>query len=321
MVQQAFERYATGTQSAQQIAAWFNAQGARPRSKRGTTNFTKATITDMLANRFYTGVVSYRGDTMPGAHPAIVDEVLFERVERARHARRRLSTATSTRTATPYLLRGIARCSRCGQVLWCSPSRKGRRYRDSSRLKQARCDMRYESVVADVIDEQVAELLQKLLLPEDWQQRLSERMGVRDEPGAKARRQSALGRLARLRELYLEGDMPRARYDAERGRLQADIERCEVELASVTFEPVATLTAIQEAWPEATDEERARMAQLILEEVHIDIDAKEVLYVKPRAAMLPLFELVRDEKVWPGDPERAVSGSHGHTIPRADIGS
>jgi hypothetical protein len=63
------------------------------------------------------------------------------------------------------------------------------------------------------------------------------------------------------------------------------------------------------------------MAQLILEEVHIDIDAKEVLYVKPRAAMLPLFELVRDEKVWPGDPERAVSGSHGHTIPRADIGS
>lgn len=98
--------------------------------------------------------------------------------------------------------------------------------------------------------------------------------------------------------------MPRARYDAERGRLQADIERCEVELASVTFEPVATLTAIQEAWPEATDEERARMAQLILEEVHIDIDAKAVLYVKPRAAMLPLFELVRDEKVWPGDPER-----------------
>lgn len=52
----------TGTQSAQQIAAWFNAQGARPRSKRGTTNFTKATITDMLANRFYTGVVSYRGE-------------------------------------------------------------------------------------------------------------------------------------------------------------------------------------------------------------------------------------------------------------------
>ena len=27
--------------------------------------------------------------------------------------------------------------------------------------------------------------------------------------------------------------------------------------------------------------------------------------MKPRAAMLPLFELVRDEKVWPGDPERS----------------
>lgn len=127
--------------------------GHRGRGRvRGTTNFTKATITDMLANRFYTGMVSYRGETMPGAHPAIVDDVLFERVERARHARRRLSTATSARTATPYLLRGIARCSRCGQVLWCSPSRAGRRYRDSSRLKQARCDMRYESVVADVVE-------------------------------------------------------------------------------------------------------------------------------------------------------------------------
>lgn len=68
---------------------------------------------------------------------------------------------------------------------------------------------------------------------------------------------------------------------------------------------MATLTAIQEAWPEATEEERARMAQLILEEVHIDIDGKSVLYVKPRAAMLPLFELVRDERVLSGDPERS----------------
>ncbi len=117
MVQQAFERYATGTQSAQQIAAWFNAQGARPRSKRGTTNFTKATITDMLANRFYTGVVSYRGDTMPGAHPAIVDEVLFERVERARHARRVRIRG--------FLYRGILVAARRGR---CSASARVYRF-------------------------------------------------------------------------------------------------------------------------------------------------------------------------------------------------
>lgn len=304
LVREAFERYASGTVSAHAIASWLNEQGARPRSKRGLTRFTKATITDMLANRFYTGTVSYRGDLMPGAHDAIVDAVLFERVERVRHSRRRLGSAVK-RDALPYLLRGIARCSRCGQVLWCSRTARGRRYRDSSRLKQERCDIRFESVGAEIVESQVAALLRDIVLPEDWHARLAERLAAIDSSDARARRAQAKARLARLRDLYLEGDFPRGRYDVERARLLAEIERCDVELTATATVPFGTLRAMQEAWEEATDDERAKMASLILEEVYIDLDTKAVTYVKPRPAMLPLFALVRDGKVQPGDPERA----------------
>ena len=73
LVNQAYRLYDSGTQSAHQIAGWFNDQGVRPRSKRGLTRFTKATVMDMLSNPFYKGSVRYHGEELPGRHEACVD--------------------------------------------------------------------------------------------------------------------------------------------------------------------------------------------------------------------------------------------------------
>lgn len=42
----------------------------------------------------------------------------------------------------------------------------------------------------------------------------------------------------------------------------------------------------------------------VFEEVYVDLDAKSVVYVKPRPAMKPLFDILRAERVVFGDPER-----------------
>src|SRR5688572_13742461 len=102
-------------------------------------------------------------------------------VATTRSKRRRLSTATTTRATRTYMLRGLARCAICGQVMWCTPGSSGRRYRDASRLKARPCETRFESVGADVIEGQVAELISRLRLPHDWQERIVTYAGQQED--------------------------------------------------------------------------------------------------------------------------------------------
>lgn len=308
LVRGAFERYAGGTLSAEQVAQWLNEQGAEPRSKVGKTRFTKATVSDMLANPFYTGRVRYRGDVLPGVHEAIVAEELFDLVARVRSGRRRLGQALREHTARTYLLRGLARCVQCGHVMWCTPGSSGRsrRYRDASRLKQQRCSTRFESVDAELLEAQVARLVCQMRLPADWQRRLDEMLAAApDQLEAQARRRSIRARMERLQELRLDGDISRVRYESERAKLRAELEAVDALLGAARSEvPTEVLQGLAGAWPVATEEERAELVSLVFEEVYIDLDAKEVVYVKPRQAMRPLFDILRGEKVGLIDPER-----------------
>ena len=170
LVREVFRRYAEGRTSAHEIAAWLNAEGARPRSKRGITMFTKATVTDMLSNPFYVGRVRYRGEEMPGAHPPIVDQALFEACQEAKRSRRKNPAGNKAHPAHIYLLRGIARCAKCGGALWCSPEPIGLRYRDTANLKQRACSNKRASVMASTIDTQIGALIRKLQLPPEWRE-------------------------------------------------------------------------------------------------------------------------------------------------------
>ena len=306
LVREAYRRYATGTQSAHVIAGWLNDQGVWPRSKRGRTKFTKATVLDMLSNPFYAGRVRYHCEEFPGARKHLVDDALFARVTRMRARRRRLAPALKAHPARTYMLRGIGRCVACGRGLVCNASRAGRRYRDTSREKYAQCAARRHSVKAEVIEQQIGLLINRLDLPSDWQAEILERVSDPSEAETKRRRTGVKERLSRLNELYLDGDIGKLRYQVERATLGGELEGLDAALA-VADDPVDRVSVLRgyaDIWDAADEEERAGIVQAVLEEVYVDLDRAEVVIIKPRSQFLPLMRALWRDKLLHGDPER-----------------
>jgi DNA invertase Pin-like site-specific DNA recombinase len=112
LVQEMFERYATGQESDLMIAQWLNAAGARTGRNRP---FSRDAVRTILCNTTYCGYIGAKRDTgrtQKGLHEPIVSEELFVRVQEVRGWRNRVLKGGP---ASPdYLLRKLLRCDRCG---------------------------------------------------------------------------------------------------------------------------------------------------------------------------------------------------------------
>ncbi len=115
-VKQLFNMYAAGGTSLSGLAAWLNSRGFQTRNKRafkdslgntvsGPRAFTRDSVRWLLHNPFFTGKVSYRGQYYPGLHQAIIEEGLFNSVQkRLKDAKSRCKTFFC-RTARKKFLR------------------------------------------------------------------------------------------------------------------------------------------------------------------------------------------------------------------------
>jgi site-specific DNA recombinase len=119
-VRLAFERYATGKRSYQEIADELNEAGFHTRRGR---RFSKETVSQILSNPFYAGQVVYDegrqggvAKVYPGKHEAIVSEPLWNAARIARDRHRRVARKPQ-RQVEPYLLSRIACCHICGHKL------------------------------------------------------------------------------------------------------------------------------------------------------------------------------------------------------------
>ena len=61
----------------------------------------------MLQNRIYRGETTYKGNSYPGEHPAIIEQPLWDEVQ-AVFAKNRVERATGIRAKHPSLLAGLA---------------------------------------------------------------------------------------------------------------------------------------------------------------------------------------------------------------------
>ncbi len=87
--------------------------------------FTKLTLRSLLTNATYAGKVHYRGETYPGEHPAIIEEALWEDVNRDLSE----AGASSGVAHQPQqaLLGGLVICQHCQQPMIATYSAQGRR--------------------------------------------------------------------------------------------------------------------------------------------------------------------------------------------------
>ena len=292
----AFESYAPGNMSYQDIADRLNEAGYRTRSG---ARFSKDTIDDMLRNHFYAGKIVYgtkRKGQAPeifnGNHQAIISMELFEACEQVR-AKRRGTARSYHYQYKVYLLNAISVCSLCGRTLRAQGTSANRYYREMSRSRgYVDCPNAQKGVIAEVVEAQVEAIFRQLRLPPDWQAEVEALLDRETETEALNNRRARLeAEKRRLRQLYIKGEFQddEEAYDLERNRIQRELDALPTgDLASLD-EAAGMLEQLADVWDEADLTTKRDLLRLVLRQVEIDVQQGRVMSISPYPVFLPLF--------------------------------
>ena len=111
IAREVFERYANG-EMMKDIVESLTSRGLK--TYKGNS-FRIATLSQMMKNRKYIGEYRYSNTVVPGGLPAIIDNELFERVQRRMEANKR--APARSKATEEYLLSGKLFCGNCGKLV------------------------------------------------------------------------------------------------------------------------------------------------------------------------------------------------------------
>jgi DNA invertase Pin-like site-specific DNA recombinase len=280
--------------SDREVAEALYTAGYRTTGNRGPNLFTKDTVCRLLKNRFYLGELpDGNGGWMRGVHQPVLDEELFAQAQRARAGNRTRNSARVNQRHRLYALSGLAVCGTCGGRLHIHTARNGRaRIYCYQERQGAPCGQR--STFLDGIEDQLAAFLATFRLPEDTIAELLtryERLTTEQDDTEQQQRQVA-GRLERIKDLYMWGDLTREAYLTERNQLEQHLARLQTTTDRVALlRRVSTfLQDLPAAWAAATPEQRNALARTVLQSVEIRDD--RVVAIVPQPEFAPFFNLV-----------------------------
>lgn len=299
----AFELAAQGT-SAREVAQALNSRGYRTAGNQGNRPFTKDTVRGMLPNRFYLGELpDGNGKWRKGKHQPFISEELFNAVQEARMSCRS-GRSTVRRSSTTYSLSSLLWCHACRSKIRIQPGYKGRpRVFCAGRSQGLEC--KFQSTFLDVCEAQIEWYLENFVIPEDYQQRILDAhrklQSAYDDTEKQRARLNA--RLERIGERYDWGHMPKEKYLTQYEEIQKQLRALAPPEDKVkNLDRLAHfLSNVAEAWKEATQEQRNKLAKALFEEIWLENN--RVVGVKPRPELEPFFRLSYEEFVHTSDPE------------------
>ena len=177
LIRKAFELYATGDYSCEHLQQKLTDLGltTRPSAKRPTPKpLAVSTIHRLLADPYYTGIVTFKGKQYPGRHKPLISQELFDRVQEIRALR---SNNTRDRVHFHYLKGGILHCERChkagrrSRFVYTEAKGKGGTYAYylCRGRQDGHCDMPYLPV--SLVEDYVERHIRTLSLGSDFTQR------------------------------------------------------------------------------------------------------------------------------------------------------
>jgi site-specific DNA recombinase len=224
LVHELFDLYATGDYSMQALRIYFKDKGLTSSSG---SNLTLSSISNILSNPFYYGIISSRGRLFAGVHEPIISQSLFETCKLIRTGKgaRALPRKATKRN---YLYQRLLRCATCPYSLY-PEVQKGRTY---YRCHQEVCKG------TSVSEEQVTKQVEKTVRQWVFEPRfvvLLEAMCLNEvskntEPVAGKEKSLKLlqgqleGKLERLTDAYLEGALLRSEYDERKQKTLNELE-------------------------------------------------------------------------------------------------
>nr|NIM47524.1 recombinase family protein [Candidatus Aenigmarchaeota archaeon] len=108
LVKQAYKLYATGNYSLRELREVLADKGFKTRS---SSIIPKATLTEILQNKFYIGIVRWKGMEFKGNHKPLISKELFGQVQGVLRSH---DYAGERKRKHPHYLRGTVFCGECG---------------------------------------------------------------------------------------------------------------------------------------------------------------------------------------------------------------
>ena len=227
IVQEIFRMYAEG-KLVREILAYLEERGIR------TTNgkkFTFSILQKMLGSRRYIGEYKYGEVVIPNAVPAIIDETLFEKVQRRLEKNRR--AAASGKAKEDYLLTTKLFCGKCGvyMVGESGTSRTGNihRYYKCVNARKHTCDKKavQKEWIENLAVQKAFEIVNDEKIVDYLVDRLFELQGVANPrlPQLKAQMSDVLKKIGNIIQAIEQGII----FESTRDRL-AELEKQKSEL-------------------------------------------------------------------------------------------
>ena len=242
IIRQAFEMYAKGDISMDNIGVFFEAN--RLFGKNGKRiHRTRAYY--ILANPFYYGHFRYMGEIYEGKYEPIVSKKLFDKVQ---EVMKQKSRPRHKDKSEPQAYCGLLSCATCGMMITGE-------YRVKTQLNgtqhfytyyhctKKRRDMKCPEpcIRQEVLDEQISSLLQKVSMPRDWADYLNERLQKDKMESAQSVSllvsenekciQNIVVKLQRLLDGYLDQDIDKEVYRSKKSKLLSEEKSLEEEIS------------------------------------------------------------------------------------------
>ena len=217
VIVRAFEEFATGKHTLKSLAEFLAELGLETKNR---TPLAKASISRMLTNQAYLGLVKHKGEYYEGRFEPILSTTLFEAVQ---EILRRKAKPRKSRQCHDFPFTGLMTCGECGSAITAQFSRGKcggiyRYYRCTK--KKGVCRQPYLS--SSALISQAKNLLQSVSLPlseienmekqiDLWEKEsISERGSVAQN--LKTKLSETKEKLDKLVSLYLDGDIEREMY-------------------------------------------------------------------------------------------------------------
>jgi hypothetical protein len=260
--------------------------------------FTSFSIHDILENTFYTGKVRHKKELFDGCHLPIVDQSLFDAVQKRKKENRSRRTATVNRLSNnPHLLTGLLRCDQCGAKLWSQRqgNRGGTYYKVPDKGLEHPCRHTGKAFNGQVIEDQASLIFADFTLRDDWIDWVIETYVDKSDLAEGLKRRGALTQeIERARLLCLEGDLSKERYHLIKSNAEAEMDSVYVPELDDAQETAKLLQDFNALWRAATAGQRNRLLLTILEAIYLDVESRQIVGLRPRQAFLTLFEAVED---------------------------
>ena len=279
-----YRRYLAGA-GGRELAAWLNTTEHRPMHR---TAWHGATVLRLLDSPVHAGLVTYRGQTHPGAHDGVIDADTWA-AYRAERARRRDGREARRR----YLLSGIAVCS-CGAPMLGFTIEKHTKqrqpwhgYRCSTLGKDQHAGHGSWSLAARYVDEPVLAWLRDVAADVDNARVDTGGADPKVEAQRLAREVAAVDRqLVNLTEHLVAEVIPQVAYVGTRDQLMArrealvrELERAEMAVTAVVGDPSGVARGLLAEWDELSVEACRAVLRRLIARVDVDVQARRAVVV------------------------------------------